>query len=200
MKHRAVSCATAFEPVPLDNTLEAMPLAFSLDIDDIADLYDAVEHDLLPDLIILGVGHMKFSNMIESFSTGFLAVTGFRFIHPVRPLRFKADLDSIIAFLADSLNLQNGAWSGLHHRHRNGNSQLVVDACHPEFLAQNTHCLWHNRTRCFSMLNVSCRLRKFYLDVNTGREFQFHQQIDGLLGRLENVEESAMGPHFELFP
>jgi hypothetical protein len=36
-------------------------------------------------------------------------------------------------------------------------------------------------------------------DVNASRQIEFHQRIDSLLSRLEDVQESLVGPNFELF-
>ncbi len=37
------------------------------------------------------------------------------------------------------------------------------------------------------------------LDVHAGRKVQFHERIDGLRRRIDDVEQTLMSPHFELF-
>src|SRR5689334_9638875 len=39
---------------------------------------------------------------------------------------------------------------------------------------------------------------QFDLDVDTGGEVELHQGVDGLRGRIDNVEETLMGAHFKL--
>src|SRR5712671_6114170 len=37
------------------------------------------------------------------------------------------------------------------------------------------------------------------LDVHAGRKVQFHERIDGLRRRIDDVEQTLMSPHFKLF-
>ena len=36
------------------------------------------------------------------------------------------------------------------------------------------------------------------LNINTGRQVELHQSIDGLGGRIDNVEHALVGTDFEL--
>src|ERR1700760_2894053 len=36
------------------------------------------------------------------------------------------------------------------------------------------------------------------LDIDTGRQIELHQRVDGLRRRIDNVEQALVGPHLEL--
>src|SRR3954447_693986 len=51
--------------------------------------------------------------------------------------------------------------------------------------------------RMFLVLVRSRRLQ-LDLDVHAGREVELHQRVDGLRGRVDNVEQALVGAHLEL--
>src|SRR6185295_18944416 len=82
---------------------------------------------------------------------------------------------------------------------------VVEELRHPDFLAQNSGYLCHvnSSPRAESAPAESRRLfmflaKSFNLDVDAGRQIEFHQSVHGLLRGLENIEQALVGADLEL--
>jgi hypothetical protein len=106
------------------------------------------------------------------------------------PLFDQTDLDRIVAIRVDLLALDDQAWTSLDNRDWLDQATLVEDLGHPQFLTQDARHRFN--------LPLGAKGLDFY--VHTGWQLEFHQRVNRLTGRLENIEQTFVGPNLELFP
>src|SRR5882757_8940815 len=87
----------------------------------------------------------------------------------------------------------------VQHGHRDMFTGLREAPRHPDLLCD--HAGAHRRASCSFCPLTSDDLKNLELDldVDTGGQVELHQSIDGLRGRVDNVEQALVGAHLELF-
>src|SRR6202035_499185 len=86
----------------------------------------------------------------------------------------------------------------LQHGHGDMFAGLRKDPAHPDLLCDHSGA--HRRASCsFCPLTFGrSKNLELDLDVDTGGQIELHQGIDGLRGRVDNVEKALVRAHLEL--
>src|SRR6201996_3580229 len=128
-----------------------------------------------------------------------LAAFRLRQIHGLAGARAKLQCD--ITVLLGRAVTQHLAIVQLQHGHGDMFAGLRKDPRHPDLLCD--HSGTHRRASCSFCPLICGRESKKTLeldfDVDTGGQVELHQSIDGLRGRVDNVEKALVGAHLELF-
>src|ERR1700761_4520551 len=126
-----------------------------------------------------------------------LAAFRLRQIHGLAGARAELQRD-ITVFLGRAVT-QHLAIVQLQHGHGDMFAGLRKDPRHPDLLCD--HSGTHRRASCsFCPLIANGNLKNLELDldVDTGGQVELHQSIDGLRGRVDNIEKALVGAHLEL--
>src|SRR3954469_8063207 len=94
---------------------------------------------------------------------------------------------------------QHLAIAQLQHGHGDMFAGLRKDPRHPDLLCDHSGA--HRRASCSFcplLARTGAKNLELDLDVNTGRQIELHQRIDGLRSRIDNVEKTLVGAHLEL--
>src|SRR6201989_998381 len=75
---------------------------------------------------------------------------------------------------------------------------LRKDPRHPDLLCDHSGA--HRRASCSfcPLRRTILKILELDLDVDTGGQVELHQGVDGLRGRVDNVEKALVGAHLEL--
>jgi len=110
-------------------------------------------------------------------------------------------LDRAVSVALVRLLLHNDTRTGLQDRRWQGRAILSEDLGHPDFLSDDScyHGLSQRLERAAQSLIVFLTER-LDLDVDTGRKIEFHECVDGLGCRLEDIDQPLVRPNLKLLP
>src|ERR1043166_8913743 len=199
MEHRAVGGAAAGEVVTLHAALVALALRLTDHVDRVARLEDVDLH-FVTDVRIAAVRH--FRERAERLEAALLEVTALRAGDAaVRDFLDQSDLHGVVAVLVGGLLLYHEARTGLNDRHRDERAVLGEYLGHSDLLANDSFDChlsspWNRTSRlvCWASLFAE----RLDLDVDARGKLEFHERVDGLRRRLEDVEQPLVRPHLEL--
>src|SRR4029077_2472645 len=111
----------------------------------------------------------------------------------------RTELQRNVTVLLGRAVAQHLAIAQLQHGHRDMFAGLRKDPRHPDLLCDHSGA--HRRASCsFCPLarELKSKTLELDLDVDTGGQIELHQGIDGLRGRIDNIEKALVGAHLEL--
>src|SRR5437016_1399481 len=126
-----------------------------------------------------------------------LAAFGLRHVDGLAGTRTELQRDVAVGF--SRAVAQNLAIAQLQHGHGDMFAGLRKDPRHPDLLCDHSGA--HRRASCSFcplLARTGAKNLELDLDVNTGRQIELHQRIDGLRSRIDNVEKPLVGAHLEL--
>ena len=142
MEHRTVGGGTAGDTEAFHNAGEAFTLGDPDNVDKLAGTEGGHGNDIAG----LGIGRRSETNFVEDARGDFKARLGgvleFGFGGVLRLFGRKTELDGVVAVGRDRLHLDDGAWTGFDHGHRNEYVGLVVDLGHSDLFTDNSTDHW----------------------------------------------------------
>src|SRR5260370_30133002 len=111
----------------------------------------------------------------------------------------RTELQRDVTVLLGRAVTQHLAIAQLQHGHGDMLAGLRKDPRHPDLLCDHSGA--HRRASCSfcpPLARTGAKKLELDLDVNTGRQIELHQRIDGLRGRIDNVEKTLVRAHLEL--
>src|SRR5882672_132504 len=113
--------------------------------------------------------------------------------------RTRTELQRHITVLLGRAVTQHLAIAQLQHGHGDMFAGLRKDPRHPDLLCDHSGA--HRRASCSFcplLARTGAKNLELDLDINTGRQIELHQRIDGLRCRIDNVEKTLVRAHLEL--
>src|ERR1700751_4221775 len=145
------------------------------------------------------LAHAKFGDLAFrlDLGDGELAALGLRHVDGLAGAR--SQLTAAVTVCLGRAMAQHLAIAELQHGHGDMFAGLGKDPRHPDLLCDHSGA--HLRASC--SLSSAWRRTKIQnleldLDVDAGGQIELHESIDGLRGRIDNVEKALVRAHLEL--
>jgi hypothetical protein len=187
---RAMRAWKAAEVVPLHDTSRSLALADARHVYDVTNLKDVTDAHVLANLetTIFRDGELSQDAKRALLRLGDVTPHGLR--DSLGLLFPESQLHGGIPIACRRLRLHDGTGARLDDRHGNEAALTRKDLGHANLLADDPA---HH-------FEATILLLKLDFDVDAGSEIQLAKRVDGLLGRLENVEKTLVRPDLELLP
>src|SRR6195256_2784245 len=198
VRHRhAVGGAQTAEIPALDAAGKTLADRGAGDVDELAD-HEMVSLDLGADRDQRVLRHTEFRDLALGFDLGDRELAAFRLRQVNGLAGAGAELQRDVTVLLGRAMTQHLAITQLQHGHRDMLAGLRKDPRHPDLLCDHSGA--HRRSSCsFCPLRANwIQKSELDFDVDTGGQVELHQGIDGLRGRVDNIEEALVGAHLEL--
>src|SRR6266571_1924576 len=168
------------------------------DIDELAD-HEMVGLNLGADRDQRVFRHAELGDLALGFDLGDCELAALRLRQIDGLAGARAELQRHVTVLFGRAVTQHLAITQLQHGHRDMFAGLRKDPRHPDLLCDHSGA--HRRASCsFCPLlsRTGAKKLELDLDVDTGRQIELHQRVDGLRGRIDNVEKTLVRAHLEL--
>ena len=173
--------------ISLDDAAIAMSLALGSDIDHVSDLEDRAVDGLAN--FVVGVDLIAFDladNVLRS-GIGLLGDSEFALVGPALLLVLIADLQGFIAVLLLGLLLENDVRQDFDDGNRVSVTVLGEDGSHSDLSSDDG---FHKSSLLLCL--------EFDFNIDAGRKIEVLENVDGLLGRAVDVDQSLVSADFEL--
>src|SRR6185312_8997074 len=145
------------------------------------------------------LAHAKFGKLALRLDLGEreLAALGLRHVDGLAGAR--AELQRDVSVVLGRAMAQHLTIAQLQHGHGDMLAGLGKDPRHPDLLCDHSGA--HLRASCSfcpPRADLKSKPLELDLDVDTGGQIELHESIDGLRGRVDNVEKALVGAHLEL--
>jgi hypothetical protein len=188
--------------MPLHHSRKPLSFAEARHIHHITGFEEARIH-FLAQVISFHALQTKFLQIKIGANARLLEVPGERFVHPLAVFHKETELEGVIPILLLRLLLDDGTGAGFDDRDGHDRSVFKKELGHSQFLADDSQRPLHLFSSSIPLLPPLYKAGrkeglKLNLHIDPSRKIELHQGIDGLLGRLQDIEEALMGPDFEL--
>src|SRR6266436_3679593 len=143
--------------------------------------------------------HAEFGDLALGFDLGDRELAALRLRQIDGLAGARTELQRDVTVLFGRAVAQHLAIAQLQHGHGDMFAGLRKDPRHPDLLCDHSGA--HRRASCSFcplLARTGAKNLELDLDVNTGRQIELHQRIDGLRGRIDNVEKTLVRAHLEL--
>ena len=182
-----MSVFAALEVPTAHTALKTLTNALACNFQDVTGL-EKINRQRVTDFLLGSSGQADFTNVGEKSRAGLGEVT----LHCLVGMLFLAvaesNLQSIVAVLLNGFHLSDGARTGFNNCNGHRGTIVPENTGHAKLATYNSHFLSHD---CLSL--------KLNFNVNAGGKRKLAEGVNSLLGRLNDIHESLVHAHLELF-